>query len=164
MKTILINPENLSEEQVSSFNESSSARAVVFEGDKIALIKVNRDGYHKLPGGGLEKGETMEEGLVREIKEEIGCDSKVGKEFMQITEYRKEWDQIYKSHVFTAEAVGEKCEPQLIGFEIGKGFENIWVTVDEAIELIKKDKPADYLGSFVVVRDLAILEEVKKNL
>lgn len=37
--------------------------------------------YHVFPGGGLEEGETLEEGTVREIKEEFGIDVKV-KELM----------------------------------------------------------------------------------
>lgn len=33
--------------------------------------------YHVFPGGGLEEGETLEEGTVREIKEEFGIDVSV---------------------------------------------------------------------------------------
>jgi len=33
--------------------------------------------YHVFPGGGLEKGETLEEGVAREIKEEFGIEVKV---------------------------------------------------------------------------------------
>ena len=33
--------------------------------------------YHVFPGGGLEEGETLEEGIVREIKEEFGINVKV---------------------------------------------------------------------------------------
>lgn len=33
--------------------------------------------YYTIPGGGLEEGETIEEGTIREIKEEFGIDVKV---------------------------------------------------------------------------------------
>ena len=35
--------------------------------------------YYTIPGGGLEEGETFEEGTKREIKEEFGIDVKVEK-------------------------------------------------------------------------------------
>ena len=35
--------------------------------------------YYTLPGGGLEQGETLEEGTIREIKEEFGIDVKIVK-------------------------------------------------------------------------------------
>ena len=33
--------------------------------------------YYTFPGGGLEEGETLEEGTIREIKEELGINVKV---------------------------------------------------------------------------------------
>ena len=33
--------------------------------------------YYTFPGGGLEKGETLEEGTIREIKEEFGINVKI---------------------------------------------------------------------------------------
>ena len=36
--------------------------------------------YYTIPGGGLEKGETIEEGTIREIKEEFGIDVKIVKQ------------------------------------------------------------------------------------
>ena len=33
--------------------------------------------YYTFPGGGLEEGETLEEGTIREIKEEFGINVKI---------------------------------------------------------------------------------------
>jgi hypothetical protein len=35
------------------------------------------------------------------------------------------------------------------------------VTIDEAIELVTKDKPSDYQGNFIQKRDLAVLNFYK---
>jgi len=46
--------------------------AAIWRNDRILLEK-KPNGYWKLPGGHLEKDETPEEALIREIKEELGC-------------------------------------------------------------------------------------------
>lgn len=40
--------------------------------------------YYTFPGGGLEKGETPEEGTIREIKEELGIDVKIVKKLYEL--------------------------------------------------------------------------------
>lgn len=40
--------------------------------------------YHVFPGGGLEEGETLEEGTTREIKEEFGIEVKVKEKIYEL--------------------------------------------------------------------------------
>lgn len=40
--------------------------------------------YYAFPGGGLEEGETLEEGVIREIKEEFGINVKVIKKLYEM--------------------------------------------------------------------------------
>ena len=54
---------------------------VVFDGGRVLLIKRRFEplaGRWSLPGGALEVGETLAEGLAREMKEETGLDVIVG--------------------------------------------------------------------------------------
>ena len=53
--------------------------AIIVQGDSILLVRHVRDGrtYWLLPGGGVDYGETMEEALVREMKEEGNLDVRV---------------------------------------------------------------------------------------
>jgi ADP-ribose pyrophosphatase YjhB (NUDIX family) len=54
--------------------------AVILKGDKILLVR-HRKGARKywlLPGGGVEYGESLAEGLVRELEEESGFIVSVG--------------------------------------------------------------------------------------
>ena len=40
--------------------------------------------YYTFPGGGLEEGESLEEGTIREIKEEFGIDVKIIKKLYEM--------------------------------------------------------------------------------
>ena len=48
-------------------------RGILIKDGMIALIKRTRDGetFYVFPGGGVEEGETEEQALKREIKEEL---------------------------------------------------------------------------------------------
>lgn len=61
--------------------------AVIIENDKILLTR-QWDGY-SLIGGGLERGETIEEAIVREVKEESGLDVEPGEVFFHATTFFK---------------------------------------------------------------------------
>ncbi len=62
--------------------------------------------YHVFPGGGLEEGETLEEGTAREIKEEFGIDVKV-KEKIYEYEHEKE-GPAQKEYFFLCEYISGK--------------------------------------------------------
>ena len=57
--------------------------------------------YYTFPGGGLEEGETLEEGVIREIKEEFGITVKVIKKLYEMKS--KKFDQ--KEYFFLCEYV-----------------------------------------------------------
>ncbi len=44
--------------------------AFCFYGDKLVIVYADKKGYWTPPGGGIEPGETYEEAVVREVKEE----------------------------------------------------------------------------------------------
>ena len=57
-----------------------SVRGIVIKDKNILLIKrIKKERtYYVIPGGGLEKNETLEEGVIREVKEELGITVSVG--------------------------------------------------------------------------------------
>ncbi len=61
------------------------ATAIIIKDGLILLIHRFRNGneFYVLPGGGVEKGETIEEAVIREIKEETN---------LVANEYIKKWD------------------------------------------------------------------------
>ena len=47
---------------------------IIKQGNKFLIMRVNKTSYYHIPGGHIEIGEDSEQAVVREIKEEIGCD------------------------------------------------------------------------------------------
>jgi len=145
-----------------AYEERQAARAVVFDGDKnVALLNVTRKHYHKLPGGGIEEGESIEAALRRELQEEIGCSVGNVREFGVVEEYRNKFALHQSSYCFIADVVGEKRAPKFEADEVVDGFEPEWFSLDKAIEILENETNIeDYEGKFIRLRDLTILKEI----
>jgi len=51
-----------------------SVRAVIIRDGKVVMVHSRKFNYYKFPGGGMEPGETMEQALIRETREEAGME------------------------------------------------------------------------------------------
>ena len=49
-----------------------SVRSIIIKNGKVAMVHSLKYDYYKFPGGGIEKGESHEEALIRETSEEAG--------------------------------------------------------------------------------------------
>jgi 8-oxo-dGTP pyrophosphatase MutT (NUDIX family) len=84
-----INLENIDEDKTTNFEIRHAARAVVIDENKnVALLPVSKGNYYKLPGGGIDKGESIIDAVKRECIEEIGCEIDIVEELGEIFEYR----------------------------------------------------------------------------
>lgn len=72
---------------VDELNIRVGVYAIIIEDDKILLTR-QWDGY-SLIGGGVEKGETIEESIIREVKEETGLTMMPDKIIHQATTFFK---------------------------------------------------------------------------
>jgi len=152
-------------EDTDKFEVRLAARAVVFDNDKnIGILYVGKYNYHKLPGGGLEGDEAIEEALKRECLEEIGCSTEIFGELGEIIEYRDKWSLKQHSYCYLANVVGKKGSPDFTQKEIDNGFEIKWVSLEEAVKLLENDKPEGYKGGFIQIRDSSFLKEAKSFL
>lgn len=142
-----------------------AVRAVVFDNEnKVAILNVKKYNYYKLPGGGIENGESMEEALKRECLEEIGCNIEVLEEVGRVLEHRNKIETDQESFCYTAKLVGEKGNPSFVGYEIDDGFEPLWVDIDQAIKLVENSEPTSYDGPFIKIRDFILLNKAKQIL
>ncbi|MCD5384511.1 MAG: NUDIX domain-containing protein, partial [Candidatus Pacebacteria bacterium] len=72
-----------------SFKVRKSARGILFnDKGEVSLQFVSKFNYYKLPGGEVEKSETIEDAMRREIMEEVGCDIEMGEPVGITIEYR----------------------------------------------------------------------------
>jgi 8-oxo-dGTP diphosphatase len=144
-----------------NFRERTAARAVLFDAEnKIALLHVRKQGYYKLPGGGLDGDETVEQGLERELLEETGCHTEITGEVGEIEEYRNEEKIHQRSFIFLARVVGEKGETNMMDDELEEDFHLEWVGLRDALDKIKNANPKVYEGHFIQKRDQILLETV----
>ncbi len=65
--------------ELKNFRFRASAYGVLIEDGKVLFKRQQSVKKFDLPGGGIEIGETIPEGLVREFKEETGLTVKIGK-------------------------------------------------------------------------------------
>lgn len=79
-----------------------SAYAIVKRGDEIVMLRNKGNGKLWLPGGGIEIGERIEDGLKREIDEEIGIKIKIGKLILAKENffYYQPFDEAYHAFLF----------------------------------------------------------------
>jgi len=145
-----------------TYRERRAARAVVFDGKQVALLHASRFDYYKLPGGGIEEGENIQEALQREMLEEVGCTVNVLQELGTIVEYRDKENLHQESICFVAEVAGSIGKPHFTEEELVEGFSVFWAdSLSAAIELLKKDATSSqvYESAFMQARDLRFLQE-----
>ena len=114
--------------------------------------------YYTFPGGGLEEGETLEEGVIREIKEEFGINVKVIRKLYEM-----------KSEKFNQKEYFYLCKYVDGEFGTGDGpeFNNDPKYIDSGKylpEIIKKENIKDILLLPIEIKELFIKDIKDGNL
>lgn len=156
------NKENVSDDEAKELRHRRAVRGIIFDSDNnVALLHAKNEGYYGLPGGGVDSGETYEQGIVRECKEEVGCDVEIVKYIGTTFEYRKRNKLLNESWGYITKVIGEKGSPILVGDEneAEKNSVVVWVSLAEAIRLMEETpKQSELYEQYCVDRDLAFLK------
>ena len=116
-----------------------ATRAIVLNGENILLLYTKRYHDYSLPGGGVDEGESITNGLIRELKEETGAHNvKDIMEFGLYEEFRP-WHKSgfdimhMQSYCFTCTIDDELLEPELEAHELRNGMHPVWMNIHQAI-------------------------------
>lgn len=144
--------------------ERHGVRAIICKDGRYAMQK-SINGEYKIPGGGIENGESDRDALLREVKEEIGMviDPDKSKYIGEVLEYRRDvFDDskrfIQHSRFYMCYVTGEVADLALTKDEIEHGYTPVWEELDTIIEnneTIQKE--------FWMIRDTKFLKWFKER-
>lgn len=140
----------------------TAVRGIIKRDGKYLFIK-SKYGDHKFPGGGQEKGESLKQTLIREVKEETGFDIIKGsiKDGYLVHEKRKgdkEDILVMDSYYFFCEVGEIQGDTNLDDYEKEYGYKVVWediIDVYSANMCINDYKLMPWAG-----RETAVLKEI----
>lgn len=135
----------------------SRSVAIVIRDGKILMERVFYFGreFYTVPGGGVEEGETPEQAVLRELKEECGLDGVIVRPLA--VQYKYEGNAEYSFEV----SISDDQEP-ITGYDPEESLENpplkevLWMKLDEISE---KDRA--FLWSYGLMSVEGYFEEIK---
>ncbi len=161
----------LLEEQYIEFTDRKTGKAIIVDSEgKIGLVGNKQNDFLQLPGGGIEENEDIQQGLIRECFEEIGCTVELMFKVGIIDDYRPRDKKHCINYCYVATVIGEKGRASYTEDELAIGMYTKWVDVKTALDIFKKQerdlkegKVVFYNTGFNILRDLLFLETAAVN-
>ena len=144
--------------------ERKAARGIIIKNNKLLCIH-SKYGDYKFPGGGVEKNETIEKALCREVLEETGYSVK--EDSLQLAflvhEKRKGKDSdimLMDSYYFFCEVYENRVEQSLVDYEIEYQYKVDWLSVNE---IISRNESCKNVNSIPwIKRETLVMKELLK--
>ena len=145
--------------------EKYSVRGIIMREGRLAM-QCSLDGEYKIPGGGMEAGESRQQALIREVREETGLhiiEDSI-EELGEIIEMRRDMFEPTKKYICHSIFYYCRTRPELqdalklTASEAAKGYELKWATPKEIYErnvLVGKDP--------WIIRDTAFVKLLLDN-
>lgn len=105
--------------------------ALIMHEGKVLMVQNKRHNNWSLPGGGVEKGETLEQAMIREVYEETGLNVEVGHLVAVNEAFRKREGNHVLFFTFLANVIGGQLEIQ----DTGGIAEVEWKEIEEVNRL-----------------------------
>ena len=154
-----------------SIFERTAARGIILDNEEILMIYTKRYNDYSFPGGGVDDGEEITAGLIRELNEETGAKNiQILNNFGKYEEFRpthyEGFDIMHMlSHFYVCSAKKELGEANPEDYEINNGSSPIWVNIHEAIKHNRQviSSKEDSMG-LSIERETIVLELIAKEL
>lgn len=124
----------------------------------LALSHEKATGLYSLVGGTMEIDETPQKCLIRELKEETGCDCQIQAPLGFITENRGLLDYRKKSFFYIATVLSSGTAKQTQE-EKTLQQEILWLPINDAYDMIEKQIYSSIQYQFIQKRDILAFEE-----
>lgn len=145
-----------------------TGKAVIFDKDlQIALIGNKVNEFFLLPGGGIEEGEEIIDGIKRECKEETGCEVSILGLIGSTEDFRARDCKHCISYGYFAKVISIS-DRNLTESEKDIGAYVKWVSIDDAIQIFTEQEKQVKMGNvkfyntcFNILRDLLFIRLAK---
>jgi len=146
-----------------TYKSRKAARAIIYDGSRIALIHVSAHKYYMLPGGGIDDN-SIKQGLKREVREELGAEVEIKDEIGKAILYFDRWATKQTDYCYIVKLISMSSINNISAFEKEEGHEIFWADdIEHAIRVVKSSNPSGDDGKIVRMRDLLFLQEAKKT-
>jgi len=117
----------------------SAVRGIIIKDGRLMMVYSTHNGDYKFPGGGVQRDESRQAALQREVREECGARvRRFGPAFGKVVEYDLPAEPTYE--VFRMTSYYYQCQIDhhlgpltLDPYEAALGFNPVWVDIDHAI-------------------------------
>ncbi|REK75635.1 NUDIX hydrolase [Paenibacillus paeoniae] len=148
-------------EWIESISRYGARGVLVDDMLNVAMMHMSKTNLYKLPGGGINEGESTKDAFLREVKEETGCEAEIIHELGYIEEHKNKNDFMQFSYCFIAKVRQGISKTMLSDSELQLGMTVEWMTLDKALEVMEHSMSNcnDYSTKFMILRDKIILEK-----
>lgn len=143
----------------------TAVRGLIKRNGKYLIIH-SKHGDYKFPGGGRNEGESLEETLIREVREETGylviADSI--REYMKVKEKRKGYPEDLlemDSYYFYCEVESEAGDRDLDEYEAEYDYQVAWMTLEDII--CKNEAIEDFENIPWVSREVMVMKQILED-
>ena len=150
--------------------QRNAARAIVLDGEDVLLLYTERYHDYTLPGGGIDDGEDVIAGLVRELEEETGAKNIHSIKPFGIFEEFRPWykddaDVMHMtSYCYTCKIDRELGETSYEDYEVKNGMRPVWMNVHDAIAHNEKTMAETPKKGMSIERETFLLQLISKEL